>query len=137
MRRMPLSELKAPLDSERNEALAATRVSKLSVECARREVARRTGRGRTHLRRAGRVGCGVFAQDRVSEGRGGMSEQPEAVRKAIGDAYDDGHARGVKAGATLMRDYLIAQLAPLTLEQEHFFRDIREAGEVLGQVEAS
>jgi hypothetical protein len=29
---MPLSELKALLDSERNDALAATRASKLSVE---------------------------------------------------------------------------------------------------------
>ena len=32
MPRMPLSELKALLDSERNDALAATRASKLSVE---------------------------------------------------------------------------------------------------------
>ena len=32
MPRMPLSELKALLDSERNNALAATRASKLSVE---------------------------------------------------------------------------------------------------------
>src|SRR5262244_1626546 len=34
MPRMPLSELKALLDSERNDALAATRASKLSVERA-------------------------------------------------------------------------------------------------------
>ena len=32
MSKMPLSELKALLDSERNDALAATRASKLSVE---------------------------------------------------------------------------------------------------------
>ena len=32
MPRMPLSELKTLLDSERNDALAATRASKLSVE---------------------------------------------------------------------------------------------------------
>jgi hypothetical protein len=32
MPKMPLSELKALLDSERNDALAATRASKLSIE---------------------------------------------------------------------------------------------------------
>jgi hypothetical protein len=54
---------------------------------ARREVARRMGRGRAHLRRAGRAGCGVQAADRVSRfggriGHGLINAQPQRSRRA-------------------------------------------------------
>jgi hypothetical protein len=61
-----------------------------------------------------------------------MSGQPEAVQKAISDAYDAGFARGMKLGTNAMAGYLLTQLAPLTPAQQRWVETMRGAGEALG-----
>lgn len=60
-----------------------------------------------------------------------MSDRPEAMHKALSDAYDAGRARGIMIGANLMREYLLMALAPLTPAQAEFLRKMIASGRTL------
>ena len=59
-------------------------------------------------------------------------KQPKAVRTTIDDAYYAGYARGVKSGATVMRDYLIVRLRPVTPELKRLLHEMCEASVAAG-----
>jgi len=47
-----------------------------------------------------------------------MSGEHDAVQKKIGDAYDAGYRRGLKAGVKLAQQFASETLQPLTPEQQ-------------------